>query len=173
MGSHSWRRNLRPPDSTGDTPQRPVFLDTRMLRRHMAEEDRFFRSNRGQLIEQFILYSALLLQAPNAQKDDLARELIAFSDDAARAIQTLDAMRARQAEEGHWEYEALGMPKHPGFERLSFTCEREKRFEEAIALCAEAKGQGWVGDWDRRIGRCTAKLAGSRKHPRHPNQGAA
>jgi len=107
--------------------------------------------------------------AANAQQEGLAREFITFAADAARAIEALDELHARQAREADLESEQLGLPEHPGFDRLAFICERERRFDDAIALCSEARRQGWHGDWDKRIARCTAKQAGRAKHPRHPD----
>ena len=168
MGDYSWRRNRHQPMSATDAISPTTFFDRRMIRRHMAEEERFFRSKRGELLELFILHSVVLDQAPNAQKEELARKIIAYSADVAAAIQELDAMRIRQAAEAHLPYEPFGMPGNPAFDRLISICERGKHFGEAIDLCAAAKEQGWAGDWDRRIARCTAKQAGLRKHPRHP-----
>lgn len=52
----------------------------------------------------------------------------------------------------------LFLPSHRGFERLAIILEKRRDFTGCIALCEEAREQGWCGDWDRRIARCRAKV---------------
>ncbi len=60
------------------------------------------------------------------------------------------------------------LPSHTGYEQLAIIREKHGGFAEAIALCEEAKRQGWGEgctkgrfDWDKRINRCSKKLAKS------------
>ena len=175
MGNMFGRRHKYVPDMTGSTipPDSIPDIDIGLTRRHLAEEDRFFRSDKGKIIDSFILFAQLVQLAPNAEKERVAREFVAFAPDAARAFYAMDVMYARQAREANVPYEPAGLPEHPGFHRLAFICEREKHFDEAIALCAEARRQGWHGDWDKTMARCRARQAGLAKHPRHPKPSAA
>lgn len=50
------------------------------------------------------------------------------------------------------------MPGHTGFKQLAIILEKQKKYDEAIKLCLKAKKQGWGGDWDKRIERCSKKL---------------
>ena len=49
------------------------------------------------------------------------------------------------------------LPSHTGFKQLAIIREKQSAFDEAIALCTRAKGEGWMGDWDKRIARCEKK----------------
>lgn len=49
-------------------------------------------------------------------------------------------------------------PTNLGFKQLAIIREKEKNYPEAIALCQEAMKQGWAGDWDVRIARCSRKM---------------
>ena len=46
---------------------------------------------------------------------------------------------------------------HPGFEQLAIIREKQGHYAEAIALCRQALGQGWAGDWEWRAARCETK----------------
>lgn len=54
--------------------------------------------------------------------------------------------------------ENLFIPAHKGYEQLVIVLEKQKDFEEAIALSEKAFGQGWAGDWQKRIERCRKKI---------------
>ncbi|WP_394154816.1 hypothetical protein [Vibrio maritimus] len=49
------------------------------------------------------------------------------------------------------------LPAHKGFQQLAIVLEKQKRYDEAISLCEKAKSQGWAGDWDKRIERCSKR----------------
>lgn len=49
-------------------------------------------------------------------------------------------------------------PSHSGYEQLAIILEKQKDFEEAIKIAKQAQDQGWAGDWQKRIDRCTKKL---------------
>lgn len=50
-------------------------------------------------------------------------------------------------------------PSHRGFHQLAIIREKEGSYTEAIRLSKEAQCQGWRGDWETRIERCTKRLA--------------
>jgi hypothetical protein len=52
--------------------------------------------------------------------------------------------------------EELGI--HTGYYRLCIIREKEKNWQEVIRLAEQAKSEGWVGDWDKRIERAHKKL---------------
>lgn len=54
------------------------------------------------------------------------------------------------------------VPAHHGFNQLAIYLEKERRYDDAIALCKQAKAQGWNGDWDKRIERCQLKKSRSK-----------
>ncbi len=56
------------------------------------------------------------------------------------------------------EYEHEKLPMHTGYEQLAIILEKQSKFNEVIALCENAKNQGWGGDWDKRIERCMNKM---------------
>jgi len=50
------------------------------------------------------------------------------------------------------------LPRNPGFDQLAIIREKQGDFTRALAICEEAKRQGWKGDWDKRIDRLSSKL---------------
>lgn len=50
------------------------------------------------------------------------------------------------------------IPSHTGFAQLAIIREKQGEFNEVLMLCARAKDEGWMGDWDTRIARCKRKL---------------
>ncbi|WP_439830575.1 hypothetical protein, partial [Aeromonas caviae] len=44
-----------------------------------------------------------------------------------------------------------------GYQQLSIIMEKLSDYQKVIAICNEAKNEGWSGDWDKRIERCTKK----------------
>ena len=63
------------------------------------------------------------------------------------------------AEKHKKQYPNLSLGKHEGYDRYVILLEKGKNYSEAIRLCKEAKRQGWKGDWDKRIERCTTRLS--------------
>jgi len=71
---------------------------------------------------------------------------------------------APQAAVAFLKERADGLPAHTGFKQLAIIREKQGNFEEAIALCEEARRQGWglgmtagAEDWDKRIERLRRK----------------
>ncbi len=56
------------------------------------------------------------------------------------------------------EFDNDPLPGHVGFEQLAIIEEKHKNFESAINISKTALEQGWAGDWQKRIDRCTKKL---------------
>lgn len=50
------------------------------------------------------------------------------------------------------------LPRHYGFKQYSIILEKERKFEEAVALCILANDQGWNGDWPTRIEKLRNKV---------------
>lgn len=72
-----------------------------------------------------------------------AEELVSMAPDAASAF-----LRKRPGRD---------LPPHRGFKLLAVSAERDGDYEEALALCREARDQGWAGDWEARIDRIVEK----------------
>lgn len=49
------------------------------------------------------------------------------------------------------EYPHQALPAHAGYRQLRIILEKQGKFDEAIALCEQAKAQGWADDWDKQI----------------------
>jgi hypothetical protein len=54
--------------------------------------------------------------------------------------------------------EYCSLPSHEGYKQLCIIMEKQKNYDEVIRLSKIAKGQGWVGDWDKRIEKCEKRL---------------
>jgi tetratricopeptide (TPR) repeat protein len=67
------------------------------------------------------------------------------------------ARAPKAAEAFRHEVPGCDLPKHLGFEQLAIILEKQGRLDETIALCEQAKRQGWKSDWDKRIARCSRK----------------
>lgn len=53
--------------------------------------------------------------------------------------------------------EDFSLPSHVGYKQFAIILEKNKEYEKVIKLCKQAKEEGWSGDWDKRIERCTKK----------------
>lgn len=86
----------------------------------------------------------------NALKTALyaCKEQISLAPKAARAFKK--------------EYSWQDLPSHRGYEQLAILYEKEGNFKNAIAISKQALTEGWAGDWQKRIERCTKKLAKSK-----------
>jgi hypothetical protein len=49
-------------------------------------------------------------------------------------------------------------PSHHGYKQLSIILEKQKRFAEALEIAERARGEGWDGDWDKRVDRLAKKV---------------
>ena len=56
------------------------------------------------------------------------------------------------------EYPEMPLPSHYGFEQLAIIEEKQKNYNEAIKISESALEQGWGGDWEKRIDRCSKKM---------------
>jgi hypothetical protein len=54
-------------------------------------------------------------------------------------------------------------PTHVGYEQLAIILEKDSQFAEAIAICMQAKLEGWTGNWHARIERCRTKLSSTQQ----------
>lgn len=50
------------------------------------------------------------------------------------------------------------LPAHVGYTQLAIIRDKQKKYEEALHMCRQAKQQGWNGDWDKRIARYEERL---------------
>jgi hypothetical protein len=132
--------------------------DYELWQRQWKEREDFEKSSAGKIIKRHFKYTEQLQMAPASRQESIAQEMVGFAGDAAKAYRAQEELWARHARESKERrpYE-VRMPSHLGFQRLAINYERDKRFEDAIAVCVEAKRQGWNGDWDKRIERCQTK----------------
>lgn len=49
------------------------------------------------------------------------------------------------------QYPDQPLPAHSGYRKLRIILEKQGRYDEAIALCNQAKEQGWADDWEKQI----------------------
>jgi tetratricopeptide (TPR) repeat protein len=50
------------------------------------------------------------------------------------------------------QYPHDSLPVHTGYEQLRIIYKKQGEYQKAIALCEQAKKQGWNGKWDKQIG---------------------
>ncbi|TCI02586.1 hypothetical protein EZV61_12340 [Corallincola luteus] len=80
-------------------------------------------------------------------------------DIAVRACEQQISVAEASAKEFLRQYKDSPLPSHKGFTQLAIVLEKKKDFSQAIDLAKKAKKQGWAGDWDKRIERCSKKIA--------------
>jgi len=47
--------------------------------------------------------------------------------------------------------------EHTGYKQLCIIREKQGNWQEVIRLAEQAKSEGWVGDWDKRIEKAKKK----------------
>jgi hypothetical protein len=52
----------------------------------------------------------------------------------------------------------LIIPAHTGYTQLAIILQKQKKYNDLINLCKQAKKEGWAGDWDKRIEFANKKL---------------
>ena len=90
--------------------------------------------------------------------DALARAIDACEKQIAIAPKVAQMM---VAEEWFASNESEGglLPEHTGFKQLAIIRAKQANYEEAIKISKAALGQGWNGDWEKRIARYEKSLA--------------
>jgi hypothetical protein len=107
-------------------------------------------SNRTPIMDRHFLYQAKMeIYYRNRDMDDFALSSAIEACKQQIALST----KAKQAFLKQWGQ----LPSHSGYKQLCIIMEKEKNYDEAIRLANEAKMQGWTGDWDKRIEKCTKK----------------
>lgn len=101
--------------------------------------------------------------APLAAKEFLGKGLTPIievdwlADSEAEIQRKVELVRNGEATTGE---DVLGfLPSHHGYKQLAIILEKRGDYGDALAICEQAKGQGWKGDWDSRIVRLEKRLA--------------
>lgn len=91
------------------------------------------------LSEKMVIYYRERETSPEAMKIAIqaCREQIALAPQAAKAFLK--------------EYPEQPLPAHAGYRQLRIILEKQRKYDEAIALCEQAKQQGWADNWDKQI----------------------
>lgn len=50
------------------------------------------------------------------------------------------------------------MPSHYGFKQLAIIMQKAGRLKVALQYCEKARGEGWKGDWEKRIARLSQQI---------------
>lgn len=56
------------------------------------------------------------------------------------------------------EYSEEHLPKHKGYEQLAIIREKQGDYKSVIEICQNALGQGWTGNWGKRIEKAKKRL---------------
>jgi len=99
------------------------------------------------LSEKIVIYYRERETSSEAMKKAMqaCREQIAMAPQAAKAFLK--------------EYPEQELPAHGGYRQLRIILEKQKKYDEAIALCEQAKAQRWADDWDKQIETLKKKKA--------------
>jgi len=121
-----------------------------MENEEMNEDDEFFndQKNRNVLDTHFSFQEEIQRHYKNRQDPkrlaaaiNACRQQIEYADQAMEAFKFLK----------------MPSPEHHGYKQLAIILEKKGEFAEVIDICHQAKKQGWVGDWDKRVIRCRNK----------------
>lgn len=78
-------------------------------------------------------------------------------NEAIKACKQQISMADRSVEAFRKQYKNSPLPSHRGYKQLAIWLEKQKDYVGAIEVAKKAKLQGWSGDWDKRIERCSKK----------------
>lgn len=92
-----------------------------------------------------------------------AREQPGELDKAVEACRAQIAIAPQAAAAFKRAYPKSGLPSHRGYKQLAIILEKRKQYDEAIALCKQAKRERWKGDWAKRIERCEKRRKATAK----------
>lgn len=107
-------------------------------------------SNKTPIMDRHFLYQTKMeIYYRNRDVDDSA---LTSAIEACKQQIAL-ATKAKQAFLKEWGQ----LPSHAGYNQLCIIMEKQKNYDEVIRIASEAKMQGWTGDWDKRIEKCTKK----------------
>ena len=130
--------------------------DLPLARRIMAKAVELGEGESGPILDRHFIYHSMI----KVYYSDRARD----EDTLWLAVEACEKqIKLAPAAAKAWiaEYpEPPRLPEHLGFKQLAIICEKEKSYASAIALSQEALSQGWSGDWQKRIDRCTRRLSG-------------
>lgn len=68
------------------------------------------------------------------------------------------ALAPQAAAEFLKEYPQQPLPSHTGYEQLVIILAHQEKQSEAMALCKQAKKEGWSGSWDKMIKRYSSTI---------------
>ena len=107
-------------------------------------------SNKTPVMDRHFLYQAKMeIYYRNRDMDNFALSSAIEACKQQIALST----KAKQAFMKQWGQ----IPSHAGYKQLCIIMEKQKNYDEVIHLASEAKKQGWTGDWEKRIEKCTKK----------------
>lgn len=113
-----------------------------LARRILAKAAELADSENASVLDRHFLQQHIL-QANYPDRDDpeaIAAAIRACEDQIALAEQAATAFRA--------EYPGQPLPQHVGYKQLTIIHDKQGCYDAAIALCKQARAQGWNGNWD-------------------------
>lgn len=144
---------------TRDKPNLGVVITVSWLEDWRTVQRRIARLEQTNSTEVLDLHFAIqgLIEATYADRNTDPEAL----DAAIAACERQIALAPRAAQAFRRAFPKTPLPAHVGFRQLAIIREKQRQFDEAIALCRQAKQQGWTGDWEKRIDRCQKRAARS------------
>ena len=124
-----------------------------LARRILAKAVELADSENAPVLDRHFLQQHIL-QANYPDREDpeaMAAAIQACEGQIALAEQAATAFQA--------EYPGEPLPQHVGYKQLTIIHDKRGDYDAAIALCQQARAQGWNGDWDTRIARLEKKAA--------------
>lgn len=124
------------------------------IKKKIADKALSLSPEKGDVIDLHFLFHSIITyeyKHRDTQAEALDRAIKACECQIALATKAKAAFKRNSLTDGF-------LPSHPGYKQLAIIFEKQKAFSKVIKLCEKALKQGWSGDWQNRIDRCTKKL---------------
>lgn len=120
--------------------------DREIAKKIIAKAEELGSSGEDILDQHFALAEKMTIYYRDRDNDPtaLGKAIHAAKDQIALAPQAAKAFIEEYPEDNT-------LPSHPGYAQLRIILEKQGKYDEAIALCEQAKQQGWNDNWDKMI----------------------
>lgn len=126
--------------------------DRQLANRIIEKAEKMGSRNQSDILGNHFLYSEMIsIYYPQREKEGMLEEVVS----ACKKQIELAPSAARAFVK---KYPGQPLPSHRGYKQLVIILDKQGNFEEAIRLCEQAKAQGWVGNWGKRVARYQKKL---------------
>ena len=126
--------------------------DYTLSKKILKYAERFISETKDILCTHFYYQNCIQIHYKNRDKEinalseaiEACKKQISISEESKKAFQR--------------EFRKKPLPIHVGYKQLAIILDKQKKYDELIQLCEQAKEQGWNENWDKRIEKAKNKL---------------